>query len=294
MEPGLYFAGLQVVSGTAEGQRRMPPIISEWINLVLRWIHILAGIFWVGQTYYFTKVEGRMALDEEAARTAGRPPQVWLVHSGSFSVVEKQTSPKLLPTKLYWFRWEALITWVSGFLLLGALYYSGGLLLDDSVSKIGIGTGVAIGLGTLIVGFIVYEWIWMSPLGDSPVLAATISYLLVVALAYGLTHMISGRAAYIHIGALFGTIMTANVWMHILPATRKMLAAMREGKPPDLKLGERAKRCTIHNTYMVVPLIFLMISNHFPTATYGADYNWVILSVLVLLGGVAAKFIYKP
>jgi uncharacterized membrane protein len=149
------------------------------------------------------------------------------------------------------------------------------------------------GLGTLIVGFSVYEGIWMSPLGRTPVLAATICYLLVVALAYGLTHVISGRAAYIHIGALLGTIMAANVWMGILPATRRMLVSIREGKPIDTKLAERAKGRTIHNTYMTVPLIFLMISNHFPTATYGASYNWLILSALVLAGGVSAKFIYR-
>ena len=272
----------------------MPPAVSEWSNLILRWIHVLAGVFWIGQTYYFTKLEGRMALDQEAARAAGRTPQVWMVHSGSFSVVDKQTSPKSLPTTLYWFRWEALITWISGFLLLGLLYYSGGLLLDDSVSNIGMGAGVAIGIGTLFVGFTAYELLWSSPLGRSPLLAGTICYLLVVALAYGLTHVISGRAAYIHIGALFGTIMTANVWMRILPATRKMLNAMREGKPVDLKLGERAKARTIHNTYMTVPLIFLMISNHFPTATYGQTYNWLILSALVLVGAVAAEYIYKP
>jgi len=234
-----------------------------------------------------------MALDEETARNSGRLPQVWLVHSGSFSLVERQASPKAVPAKFYWFRWEALITWISGFLLLGLLYYSGGLLLDDSVSNIGMGMGVAIGLGTLILGFSVYEGIWMSPLGRTPVLAATICYLLVVALAYGLTHVISGRAAYIHIGALFGTIMAANVWMGILPATRRMLFSIREGKPIDTKLAERAKRRTIHNTYMTVPLIFLMISNHFPTATYGASYNWLILSALVLAGGVSAKFIYR-
>jgi uncharacterized membrane protein len=272
----------------------MPPAVSEWSNLILRWIHVLAGIFWIGQTYYFTKLEGRMALDGEAARAAGRLPQVWMVHSGSFSVVERETSPKVLPTTLYWFRWEALVTWVSGFLLLGLLYYSGGLLLDDSVSNIGMGMGVTIGLGTLIVGFSVYEGIWSSPLGRTPFLAATICYLLVVALAYGLTHVLSGRAAYIHIGAMFGTIMVANVWMVILPATRKMLVAIREGKPVNQKMAARAKGRTIHNTYMTVPLIFLMISNHFPTATYGADYNWLILSALVLVGAVAAKFIYKP
>jgi uncharacterized membrane protein len=271
----------------------MPPAVSEWSNLILRWIHVLAGIFWIGQTYYFTKLEGRMALDEEAARNSGRLPQVWLVHSGSFSLVEKQSSPKSVPAKFYWFRWEALITWISGFLLLGLLYYSGGLLLDDSVSSIGMGTGVAIGLGTLFLGFGVYEGLWRSPLGRTPLLAGTICYLLVVALAYGLTHLISGRAAYIHIGALFGTIMAANVWMGILPATRKMLEAIRTGKPIDQKLAERAKGRTIHNTYMTVPLIFLMISNHFPTATYGAEYNWLILSALVLAGAISAKIIYK-
>jgi uncharacterized membrane protein len=217
---------------------------------------------------------------------------VWLVHSGSFSVVEKQSSPRGVPSKFYWFRWEALITWISGFLLLGLLYYSGGLLLDDSVSSIGMGTGVAIGLGTLIAGFAVYEGIYRSPLGRMPVLAGTICYLLVVALAYGLTHLISGRAAYIHIGALFGTIMAKNVWLGILPATRKMLEAIRADKPIDQKLAERAKGRTIHNTYMTVPLIFLMISNHFPTATYGANYNWLILSALVLAGALSAKFIY--
>ena len=271
----------------------MPPVVNEWTSLLLRWIHILAGIYWIGQTYYFTKLEGRMVLDEETARSAGRLPQVWLVHSGSFSLVEKQASPKSVPAKFYWFRWEALVTWISGFLLLGLLYYSGGLLLDDSVSSIGMGTGIAIGIGTLIVGFGVYEVIYRSPLAQAPILAATICYLLVVVLAYGLTHVISARAAYIHIGALFGTIMVANVWMGILPATRKMLEAIRAGTPIDQKLAERAKGRTIHNTYMTVPLIFLMVSNHFPTATYGTAYNWEILAVLVLAGAVSAKFIYK-
>src|SRR5258708_21659860 len=193
----------------------MPPSVSEWTNLILRWTHVLAGIFWIGQTYFFTKLDARMALDEDAARAAGRTPQVWMVHSGSFSLVEKHTSPKSVPSRFYWFRWEALITWISGFLLLGLLYYSGGLLLDDSVSNIGMGTGGTIGLGTLILGFAVYEGIYRSPLGRTPVLAGTVCYLLVVALAYGLTHLISGRAAYIHIGALFGTIMAAHVWLGI-------------------------------------------------------------------------------
>src|ERR1700692_4706049 len=141
--------------GSSRERKTMPAAVSEWSNLILRWIHVLAGVFWIGQTYYFTKLEGRMALDEEKAKKSGRLPQVWLVHSGSFSLVEKQSSPKAVPAKFYWFRWEALFTWISGFLLLGLLYYSGGLLLDDSVSNIGMGAGVAIGIGTLVVGWVV-------------------------------------------------------------------------------------------------------------------------------------------
>ena len=134
--------------------------------------------------------------------------------------------------------------------------------------------------------------LWVSPLGRSPALCGTICYLvLLVALAYGLTHTLSGRAAYIHIGALFGTIMTANVWMRILPASRRMLNAVKQSKTPDMTMGAKAKARTVHNTYMTIPLIFLMISNHFP-GTYGSPYNWEILSVLVLAGGIAAKFVY--
>ena len=271
----------------------MPPLVSEWINLILRWTHVFVAILWIGQTYYFTKLDQRLAEAEKSVRPDGASAQVWMVHSGGFFIAEKQRTPKLLPTKLHWFRWEAAVTWISGFLLLGFLYYSGGLLLDDSVSNISLGMGVALGLGTLIVGFAVYDLIWISPLGRSPVVGGTICYLLVVALAYGLTHVMSGRAAFIHVGALFGTIMTANVWMRILPASRKMLNAVKQGQPPDMTFGERAKARTKHNTFMTLPVIFLMISDHFPGVTYGQSYNWLILSALVLAGGIAGKFLYK-
>jgi uncharacterized membrane protein len=270
----------------------MPPAISEWSNLIIRWIHVFAAILWIGQTYYFTKLDLRLAQEESTLPATGGPAQVWMVHSGGFFIAERQSTPKLLPTKLHWFRWEALLTWISGFLLLGLLYYSDGLLLDSSVAQISIGMGIAIGIGTLIVGWTVYDLLWSSPLGRIPVISGTICYVLVVALAYGLTHSLSGRAAYIHIGALFGTIMTANVWIRILPASRKMLRAVKQGERPDMTLGARAKARTIHNTYMTIPVIFLMISNHFP-GTYGSSYNWLILSGLVLAGGVAAKVIYR-
>ena len=269
----------------------MPAAVSEWSNLILRWIHVFVGILWIGQTYYFTKLDQRLTAEERAPRAGGGPAQVWMVHSGGFFIAERQSTPKLLPTKLHWFRWEALLTWISGFLLLGLLYYSDGLLLDSSVAQISMGTGVAIGIGTLIVGWIVYDVLWLSPLGRAPVVGGTICYLLTVALGYGLTHVLSGRAAYIHIGALFGTIMSANVWVRILPASRKMLKAVKQGQQPDMTLGTRAKARTIHNTYITFSVIFLMISNHFP-GTYGSSYNWLILSALILAGGIAAKLVY--
>ena len=269
----------------------MTPEISEWSNLILRWIHVFVAILWIGQTYYFTKLDLRLNEAEQNPPADGGPAQVWMVHSGGFSVAERQSTPKLLPTKLHWFRWEALLTWISGFLLLGLLYYSDGLLLDSSVSQISMGAGIAIGIGTLIVGWIVYDLIWVSPLGRIPLVSGTICYFLIVALAYGLTHLLSGRAAYIHIGALFGTIMSANVWARILPASRKMLAAVKQGREPDMTLGARAKARTVHNTYMTLPVIFIMISNHFP-GTYGSSYNWLILSALILAGGITAHLVY--
>src|ERR1700680_3088457 len=147
----------------------MPPEISEWSNLILRWIHVFVAILWIGQTYYFTKLDLRLNEAEQNPRADGGPAQVWMVHSGGFSIAERQSTPKLLPTKLHWFRWEALLTWISGFLLLGILYYSDGLLLDESVSKIGMGAAVGIGIGVLVLGWVLYDMLWRSSLGRSAV-----------------------------------------------------------------------------------------------------------------------------
>ena len=271
----------------------MPPAVAEWTNLILRVTHVFVAILWIGQTYYFTKLDLRLNQEEKALGKRGGTAQVWMVHSGGFFIAERQSTPKLLPSTLHWFRWEALLTWISGFLLLGLLYYSDGLLLDSNVSQISMGEGVGIGIATLVVGWLVYDFIWTSPLGRSPFVAGAICYGLVVALAYGLTHLLSGRAAYIHIGALFGTIMTSNVWAKILPASRNMLNALKAGKQPDMTLGSRAKARTVHNTYMTIPVIFIMVSNHFP-GTYGSSWNWLILSGIILAGAIAAKLIYYP
>jgi uncharacterized membrane protein len=267
--------------------------LSEWLNLAVRWIHVFAGILWIGQTYFFTWLDGRLTAEEQAGTKQNPGGQVWMVHSGGFYVVEKQKVPELLPRTLHWFRWEAALTWLSGMILLTIVYYMGGALVDDTVADISVGTGVAIGLGLLIVTWVVYDLMSRSPVGRSETAFAVVSFLLVVGVAYGLTRVLSARAAYIHVGAMFGTVMAANVWMRILPAQRKMVAALKEGKTPDAALAARAKLRSKHNTYMAVPVVFIMLSNHFPTATYGNKYDWIILAVLILVGGGAAKLIRR-
>ncbi len=265
--------------------------LSEWLNLAVRWIHVFAGILWIGQTYFFTWLDGRLSAAEHAAGKENPEAQVWMVHSGGFYVVEKQKVPALLPRKLHWFRWEAAVTWLSGVVLLTIVYYMGGVLVDESVARISVGAGVAIGIGVLIVSWVVYDLMVRSPVGQSESAFAAVSFLLVAAVSYGLARVLSGRAAYIHVGAMFGTIMAANVWMRILPAQRKMIAALKEGSKPDATLAAQAKLRSKHNTFMVVPVVFIMVSNHFPTASYGNKYNWEILAALILVGWGAAKII---
>jgi len=217
-----------------------------------------------------------------------------MVHSGGFYVVEKRKVPDELSRKLHWFRWEAATTWISGALLLVLMFYlGGGALVDPDISSISVGAAIALGVALLVGGWLVYDLLMLSPLGRSELGFAAVAYVLIVGIAYGLTHVLSGRAAYIHMGAMFGTIMAANVWMRILPAQRKMIAAIREGRTPDQKLAAQAKLRSKQNTFIVVPVVFLMISNHFAGVTYGERNNWLILSILILLGWIAAKLIRR-
>jgi uncharacterized membrane protein len=270
------------------------PTLSEWLNLIFRWVHVFAGIMWVGTTYYFTWLDARLSEEEKAVANTGEAAQIWMVHSGGFYVVEKRKVPDLVSRTLHWFRWEAGTTWLSGMALLILLYYvGGGALVDADVSDISVGMAIAIGVGVLIGGWLVYDLMMISPLGKSEKAVAALFYFMLVGLTYGLTRYLSGRAAYIHVGAMMGTIMAANVWMRILPAQKKMIAAIKEGRKPDDALSAQAKLRSKQNTFMAVPVVFIMISNHYPGATYGDRYNWAVLSVLILLGWVAAKFIRR-
>jgi uncharacterized membrane protein len=272
----------------------LDPTISEWLNLILRWIHVFAGIMWVGTTYYFTWLDARLTEEEKAAAATGVTAQVWMVHSGGFYVVERRKVPDLASRTLHWFRWEAATTWLSGFGLLVVLFYlGGGALIDPDVRELSLPIAVALGVGVLIVGWIIYDGLMLSPFGRNEKAFAVLAYVLIVAVAYGLTRVFSGRAAYIHLGAMFGTIMAANVWMRILPAQRKMIAALKAGEKPNDALSAQAKLRSKQNTFLAVPVVFLMISNHYPSATYGDRYNWIILSILVLVGWLAAHFIRR-
>ena len=270
------------------------PTLSEWLNLIFRWVHVFAGIMWVGTTYYFTWLDARLSEEEKAVANTGTAAQIWMVHSGGFYVVEKRKVPDLVSRTLHWFRWEAGTTWLSGMALLILIYYlGGGALVDRDVADISVGAAIAIGVGVLVAGWIVYDLMMMSPLGKNEKVFAVIAYLMVVGITYGLTRYLSGRAAYIHVGAMFGTIMAANVWMRILPAQKKMIAAINAGRKPDDALSAQAKLRSKQNTFMAVPVVFIMISNHFPGVTYGDQYNWAVLAVLILAGWVAAKFIRR-
>jgi len=264
--------------------------IREWLNLGFRWVHVFAGIMWVGQTYYFTWLDGQFGKLEKNA-SAGRDASVWMVHSGGFYTVEKQSSLRVSADQVRWFRWEAFTTWLAGMILLVLVYYLGSGLIDPDVWNISQSVGVGIGLATIAVGWLIYDTVMRTALGRSPALFVPFAVIMIAAISWGLLHAFSGRAAYIHLGAMFGTIMTANVWFRILPAQRRMIAAAASGAAFDPALGAEAKLRSKHNTFMAVPVVFLMISNHYPVATYGNRYNWSILLGLILLGWAAAKVI---
>lgn len=263
--------------------------LREWLNLAVRWFHVFAGIMWVGQTYYFTWLDGQFTRMEKQAN--GNVSQVWMVHSGGFYTVERKKSLGVSAEQVRWFRWEALMTWLGGIVLLVLVYYLGSGLIDPDVADISKTAGVAIGVGALIAGWLIYDMAVRSPLGTSQAAFVIFALVMTAAASWGLLHTLSGRAAYIHMGAIYGTIMTANVWFRILPAQRKMIAAAAAGTKFDTSLGTQAKLRSKHNTFMAVPVVFLMLSNHYPVATYGNRYSWPVLLVLVVLGWGAAKLI---
>jgi len=256
-------------------------LTTEWLNLVLRWTHVFAAIMWVGQTYFFTWLD----------HAFGSEKQIWMVHSGGFYIVDKQKRPELLSQTLHWFKWEAMFTFVSGFLLLILVYYNGGIMVSEDVMQMSDGKASILSLAIIFIGWFVYDLLWMSPLAKNELAAVIVSYVLLVGVIYGVSRLFAPRGAYMQIGAMLGTFMALNVWVRILPAQRQLVAALKAGGEPDMRLADIAKGRSKQNTFIVLPVVFIMLSSHFPVATYGNQYNWVILSVLVLVGWGVAKII---
>jgi len=258
--------------------------ILEWLQFLFRWLHIVAAIMWIGDSLLFMWIDSHLRADPEGrSDVAG---VTWLIHGGGYYHVEKRLLvPGRLPPSLRWFWLEATTTWLSGFLLLVLIYYmsSDAFMLDRSLNDLSAGQAVAAGLLILVVGWFLYDLLWRSSVRRRPVLAALLSLVTFVAISYAATRLLSARAAFIHIGAMMGTIMAANVWVHIIPPQWKMVRSARAGKEIDYTLGAHAKTRSTHNSYLTFPVIFLMISIHFP-AVYTAPNNWLILTLFVVFG----------
>ena len=270
----------------------MPALASEWLNLLLRWIHVIAGIMWIGDSFLFMWMD-RSLVPPTRAREGDVSGELWMVHSGGFyEVIKRRTlAPSELPARLHWFKWQAYTTWLSGLVLFALIYWVGGAayLVDRSVSNLGVGAAIGISAALLIGGWVIYHALWISPLGRRPAIAATISFALLCVAAWGLTRLFSGRAAFIQLGAMMGTIMVANVAHVIMPAQSRMLAATRSGQPVDPSPGVAAKTRSTHNHYMTLPVVFTMLSSHFPS-TYGHPLSWLVL-ILLMIAGAAAKVV---
>jgi len=260
----------------------------DWLNLLVRWLHLIAGVAWVGASFYFIWLDNSIkppAPDSELARR-GVSGELWAVHGGGFYNPQKYlVAPKELPAELHWFKWEAYTTWLSGFALLFIVYYfnSAALMVDKSVADLTTWQATVVGLASLIIGWTVYDALCRSPLGKHDGLLGLVVYCLIVFAAYILTSLLSGRAAYIHVGAMIGTMMVGNVGMVIIPGQRKMVDAMKRGLAPDPIYGRRGKQRSVHNNYFALPVLFIMISNHF-AMTYAHAGNWLILAAIIAAG----------
>ncbi|MFK8101069.1 MAG: urate hydroxylase PuuD [Saprospiraceae bacterium] len=254
----------------------------EWMNLVVRLIHITFGIAWIGASFYFVFLENSLNRTKNVRNElAGN---LWAVHGGGFYYLEKyKLAPATIPKELHWFKYEAYFTFLSGFALLCIVYYfnAKGFLIDSTVMDITPAQGIAVGIGSLLSGWIIYDLLCRSPLAKNNVLFALVSLLILAGFAYFLSSVFNSRAAYIHFGAILGTIMAGNVYFVIIPAQKAMVKAAKMGKPLDPRLGKNAGWRSLHNNYATLPVLFVMVSNHFPS-TFGHEYQWIVLMAITL------------
>ncbi len=264
----------------------MSPALWELLDLVARWVHVIAGIMWVGNSLLFNWLDRSLRPAERAGQTREPLGTIWLLHSGGFYYVEKTLlAGEPLPRPLHWFKWQAYTTWLSGAALLLVVYYLGdrAVLADPSVASLGHGAAVGLGAGAIAVGWAVYETVQRTVAPRAPAAAAVLWIAGFVAIAVALTQLLSGRAAFLHVGAMLGTIMAGNVFLTIVPSQRELVASLAEGRSADPAVAARAKRVSIHNNYFTFPVIALMVSGHFSTV-YAHRWNWLLLLALIASG----------
>ena len=262
----------------------MESYLLEWLNLLVRWAHVIVGIAWIGASFYFIWLDNRLEPSTDP-KLAG---ELWAIHGGGFYNARKyRLAPDRLPPTLHWFKWEAYWTWITGFALLVLLYYVNAdfYLIDPAVMKLSTGAAIGIGLGSLVLGLAVYEGLCRSPLAKHEVLLSVVLLLVFMLAAWGLTQIFSGRGAFIHFGAILGTIMAGNVAHVIIPGQRELVRAKEEGRLPDEKYSLRGKQRSVHNTYFTLPVIFTMIAGHH-AMTFGHSWNWLVLIAMALAGAL--------
>jgi len=267
----------------------MEAYLVDWLNLLARWVHFITGVAWIGASFYFIWLDNHL----EAPRATldvdkGVGGEVWSVHGGGFYHAQKyKAAPQVIPETLHWFKWEAYSTWLSGMFLLVLVYWYGAqvYLIDPSVAELTPLAAVALAAAAIAGGWIVYDLLCKTKLGENERLFAAVLFGLVALLAWGLCQLFSGRGAYIHFGAVLGTIMVANVFFVIIPGQRRMVDAAKRGDVPDPRDGVRAKQRSVHNTYFTLPVLFVMTSNHY-AMTYSHEYNWAILIAISLAGAL--------
>ena len=261
----------------------------DWLNLLARWVHFITGVAWIGASFYFIWLDNHLETPLSAIDVnKGVGGEVWSVHGGGFYHAQKyKVAPQVIPETLHWFKWEAYSTWLSGMFLLVLVYWYGAqvYLIDPSTAELTPLMAVAIAAGVIAGGWIIYDLLCKTKLGENERFFAAVLFALVAVLAWGLCQMFSGRGAYIHFGAVLGTIMVANVFFVIIPGQRRMVDAAKRGEVPDPRDGVRAKQRSVHNTYFTLPVLFVMTSNHY-AMTYSHEYNWAILIAISLAGAL--------
>lgn len=258
--------------------------MGAWLEFALRWLHVITAIAWIGSSFYF------VALDLGLRKAPDLPPgahgEEWQVHGGGFYHIRKYlVAPDAMPAHLTWFKWESYATWLSGFALLVLVYYLGAefYLIDPGVMELEVWQAVAISLASLAFGWLAYDALCRSRLGENPTLLMVILFAILVAMAWGYAQVFSGRAALLHLGAFTATIMSANVFLVIIPNQKIVVADLIAGRRPDPKYGRIAKLRSTHNNYLTLPVVFLMLSNHYPLA-FASEWNWLIASLVFLMG----------